>query len=93
MRDLGSLDDDQLIEASLKGEAEAFGELYDRYVNQVFKFIYQRLGDRERAENLTEQVFLSAWESLPENSRRNVKFSAQLIRTARNLLIDNRFSK
>jgi len=83
------LDDNQLINFAKDGEAEAFGELYERHVNAVYRFLYARLDNSMDAEDLTEEVFLRAWNSVPGYHERGVPFLAFLLIIARNVLIDH----
>ena len=83
------LDDNQLINLAKDGEAEAFGELYERHVNAVYRFLYARLDNSMDAEDFSEEVFLRAWNSLPSYHERGVPFLAFLLIIARNVLIDH----
>jgi RNA polymerase sigma-70 factor (ECF subfamily) len=83
------LDDNQLIIYAKEGEAEAFGELYERHVNAVYRFLYARLDNSMDAEDFTEEVFLRAWNSLAGYRERGVPFLAFLLIIARNVLIDH----
>ena len=83
------IDDDQLIKLAKDGEAEAFGELYERHVNAVYRFLYARLDNSMDAEDFSEEVFLRAWNSLPSYHERGVPFLAFLLIIARNVLIDH----
>jgi RNA polymerase sigma-70 factor (ECF subfamily) len=78
----------QLLSKAQAGEAEAFGELYLRYAQTVFRFLFAHLNDRLDAEDLTEEVFLKVWRCLPEYHEQGVPFLAFLFRIARNALID-----
>src|SRR6185312_1266836 len=42
------------------GDPEAFGALYDRYVDLVYRYVYYRVGTRALAEDLTSETFLRA---------------------------------
>src|ERR1700712_3231280 len=42
-----------LVERAQAGDSEAFGLIYDRYVDTVFRFVYFRVGNRQLAEDLT----------------------------------------
>jgi RNA polymerase sigma-70 factor (ECF subfamily) len=88
MPDWQDLEDVQLIARAQDGEADAFGELYERYVQTIFRFVYVRLDDRRDAEDLTEEVFLRVWQSLPSYREQGVPFLAFLFRIARNAVID-----
>lgn len=78
----------QLLNEAQRGNAEAFGRLYEFYAPVIFRFLYARLNDRLDAEDLTGEVFLRAWQSLPQYKENGVPFIAYLFRVARNALID-----
>lgn len=84
-----NVDEVQLLKIAQDGEAEAFGEIYERYAQPIFRFLYSRLDDRFDAEDLTEEVFLRVWRSLPKYNHKGVPFSAFLFRIAHNALIDH----
>ena len=81
-------DDEHLIVKSKNGDAEAFGELYERYAEVIFRYLYSHLESRLDAEDLTEDVFMRAWKALSKYDERGLPFSAFLFRAARNSLID-----
>ncbi len=81
-------EDSELIRIAQEGESEAFGELYQRNAQIVFRFIYANLNNRLDAEDLTEEVFLRAWRSLSKYRQKGVPFLAYLFKIARNVLID-----
>jgi RNA polymerase sigma-70 factor (ECF subfamily) len=70
------------------GEAEAFGALYDRYAERIFRFLRRRTTDQALAEDLTSEVFLRAWDHLDGFDPNRAPFGAWLFRIARNLAID-----
>lgn len=80
--------EDKLIQEAIKGEASAFGQLYDHYQPRIYRFILVRVGRREEAEDLTHQVFLNAWKGMPSYESRGLPFSSWLYRISRNSLID-----
>ncbi len=82
-------DDVQLLLKAQAGNAEAFGFLYERYSLGIFRFLFAHLDDRLDAEDLTEEVFIRAWRSLPNYKEQGVPFSAFLYRVAHNALIDH----
>ena len=77
-----------LILASVKGDGKAFEALYVRYMKAIYRYIFFRVGDENQAEDLTEEVFVRAWEALPKYQHRKHPFSSWLYRIARNLIID-----
>jgi RNA polymerase sigma-70 factor (ECF subfamily) len=80
--------DGMLIRQAQGGDAQAFGALYERYAPAVFRFIYAHLDNRLDAEDLTEDVFMRVWRSLPKYREQGVPFLAYLFRIARNALVD-----
>ncbi len=54
-----------LAARAARGDREAFGQLYDLYVDRVYRYIYYRLDNVRDAEDLAEQVFLNAWRAMP----------------------------
>jgi RNA polymerase sigma-70 factor (ECF subfamily) len=82
-------DSDEVLVARAKRDREAFGGIYDRYVDQVYQFIYRRVKDHPTAEDLTARVFFRALEQLPRFEWRGVPFGGWLIRIAANLIHDH----
>ncbi|MBI5566224.1 MAG: sigma-70 family RNA polymerase sigma factor, partial [Chloroflexi bacterium] len=82
------MSEEQLIQRAQRGDAEAFGELYQQHLAAIYRYVFYRLGNVAEAEDLTETVFLKAWEALDHYRRRDVPFSAWLYRIAHNAIID-----
>ena len=81
-------DDATLISRAKAGDAEAFGTLYRRYLDPIFRYVRVRVGNEQIAEDLTETIFLRAYETLSRYVERGKPFSAFLYQVARNLLVD-----
>ena len=79
-----------LVRRAKDGDAQAFADLYECHLNQVFRYFYYRLGHREDAEDLTEQTFLKAWQAIGGYDYRGAPFAAWIFRIAHNLLVDHR---
>jgi RNA polymerase sigma-70 factor, ECF subfamily len=78
-----------LVEAAQQGDTEAFGQLYDRYVDVVHRYAYARLGDRTLAEDVTSETFLRALRRIGTVSYRGRDVGAWFITIARNLVLDH----
>jgi len=78
----------ELVKKAKKGEAEAFGLIYDQYLERIYRFIYLKVSNREEAEDLSQQVFLKAWEAIYRFEDEGLPFTSWLYRIARNLVID-----
>src|ERR1700680_4800889 len=76
-----------LVDAAQKDPAK-FGELYEMHFARVYACVARRVPDRDKAEDLTSQVFHKALANLRTFEWRGVPFSAWLIRIATNLVID-----
>lgn len=76
-----------LYRLTAKHDPEAYAELYDKYVKQIYRFIYFKVSSVEEAEDLTSEVFLKAWNYLQTKSDIN-SFSGLLYRIARNCIVD-----
>ncbi len=81
--DLG--DEKALIEQA-KTDKQAFGQLYERHMSQIYNYLYYRTGNSHDAEDLTEKVFFRALQHIDRYEDKGVPFSAWLYRIARNLL-------
>ena len=80
--------ENELIVRAKCGDAAAFGDLYEQHLNAIYRYIFYRIGDVAEAEDLTEVVFLKAWEALNEYELRETPFSAWLYGNANNVLVD-----
>jgi RNA polymerase sigma-70 factor (ECF subfamily) len=76
------------IARAIEGDASAFGELYERYLDPIYRYVYYGVTDHQEAEDLTELVFLKAWEALPRYRRKRLAFRAWLYRIAHNVVVD-----
>ena len=81
--------EEKLIKQAIGGDSSAFGTLYDRYQAMIYRFILVKVGRREEAEDITHQVFLSAWTNVRKYKHRGHPFSSWLYQIARNQVIDH----
>jgi RNA polymerase sigma-70 factor, ECF subfamily len=81
-----NVDDEQVLALAIQGDQDAFGLLYERYVERIYNYIYYRTGNPEDAEDLTERVFVRALRHIGNYRHRGLPFSAWLYRIAHNLV-------
>jgi RNA polymerase sigma-70 factor (ECF subfamily) len=78
-----------LIRRIQSGETELFGQIFNLFADKIFRHMAFRIKDREAAKDITSEVFLGAWQSLPKyHPRENAKFSTWLFSIARRILVD-----
>jgi RNA polymerase sigma-70 factor (ECF subfamily) len=86
----GRLDNDhELIRQAQLGDQHAFGDLYEIHAPVIYRYLFTHLDNTMDAEDLTGEVFLKAWQSLPKYTDRGVPFLAFLFRIAHNVLVDH----
>ena len=81
-----------LVTLAKRGDAQAFGQLYERYVDTIFRYVYVRVGSRPVAEDITSETFLRALRRLDTFSWQGRDIGAWFVTIARNLVIDDRKS-
>jgi RNA polymerase sigma-70 factor (ECF subfamily) len=80
-----SVDEATLVEEA-KNSPEAFGLLYERYIDRIYSYVYYRTGNHHDAEDLTAKVFHQALKHIPRYQNRGAPFSSWLYRIAHNLV-------
>ena len=93
---MGSADalaaDDQqvvaLVSRAVARDQAAFAELYDLYLDRVYRYVYYRTGNRTDAEDLTEQVFVQGWAAIDRFRWQGKPFIAWLYTVAHNVIVD-----
>jgi RNA polymerase sigma-70 factor (ECF subfamily) len=86
---LRGLEDAGVVTAFLGGEERAFQELVDRYQTRLLNFVYRTIGDREKAEDLVQEVFIRVYRHLHRFDR-SKKFSTWIYTIASNLAKNER---
>jgi len=85
--ELSLLDEADLITRTQKGETAAFNPIISKYQQKIYNLIYQRVRDRETAEDICQETFLKAWQALP-NFKGQSAFYSWLYKIAINCSID-----
>lgn len=87
LTELNFIDENDLIIRTQQGEADAFNPIVSKYHQRIYNLMYQRVGNRETAEDLCQEVFIKAWQALPK-FRGQSAFYSWLYRIAINCSID-----
>jgi RNA polymerase sigma-70 factor (ECF subfamily) len=80
--------EDALIRRAKALDTGALAEIYERYFDGIYRYVYARVSHQADAEDLTEQVFLKMVDSIGNYRLRGIAFSSWLYRIAHNLLVD-----
>lgn len=85
--ELSSTDERELIKRFQNGDTEAFNPLVLKYQQKIYNLLYQQVGDRETARDLSQDVFLKAFQALP-HFKQDSAFYSWLYRIASNCSVD-----
>ena len=83
-----NLEIESLVDRAAGGDTEAFGRLYDIYADRIYRHIYYRTSNVEDARDLTQEVFVKAWQGLPKYKRTKTPFLGWLFTISHNRVID-----
>lgn len=83
---LSDISEDKTVNRAIQGDHEAFGMLYEQYVERIFNYVFYRTGNQHDAEDLTARVFFRAMRRIPQYQERGLPVSAWLYRIAHNLV-------
>lgn len=82
------MDIDKAILRSKQNDREAFAEVFDHFVDRIYRFIKYKISDQLAAEDILQEVFLKAWLGLPKLPEQDLNFSAWLYKIAGNTVND-----
>ena len=85
----GSDDLHALVRRVQNGDLRAFDELYTRFLTPIYRYVYFRVKRKEDAQDITQTVFLKAFQSLSSFTNRGVSPLAYFYSIARNAVIDH----
>ncbi len=88
IEDLPENAESELISQAIAGNSDAFGALYEKYIDQIYNYIYYRTSNSKDAEDLCSRVFIRALNHIERYEDRGYPFSAWLYRIAHNLVIN-----
>lgn len=78
-----------LVALAQRGDGEAFGMVYDAYVDQIYRYLYYRVGSHALAEDLTSECFLRALRRIDSFTYTGKDIGAWFTTIARNLVTDH----
>ena len=66
-----------------------FSKIYDRQINNIYRFVFLKVNSKEKAEDITSEAFSKAWSVFKDEEREIKNISAFLYRIAKNLIVDH----
>jgi RNA polymerase sigma-70 factor (ECF subfamily) len=81
-------DEKNLVHKARQGDKEAFTELYESHFDKIYRYMVMKIGNKAEAEDMTQQVFIRAYESIGSYQWQGIPFSAWLFRIAHNQIVD-----
>ena len=81
-------DEESLVRRAKQHDQEAFAQLYEQYFDKIYRYVILRIGNDAEAEDMTQQVFLNALQSISSFRWKGIPFSAWLFRIAHNKVVD-----
>lgn len=83
------LNEEKVVQRAINGDREAFTRLYDMHFDRIYRYVYVKVRDQAEAEDLTQDVFIKAYEAIKSYKWRDLPFTAWLFRIAHNRIIDH----
>lgn len=77
---------ENLVEKAKTGDTDAFGIIFDHFIDEIFKFSLVKVGNKDDAQDIASETFSRAWSYLSRYKTNN--FRAYLYTIARNLCYD-----
>ena len=81
-------DEESLVRRAQQRDQQAFTQLYEEYFDKIYRYVAIRIGNKTEAEDITQQVFVNALQSISSFRWRGIPFSAWLFRIAHNQVVD-----
>jgi len=81
-------DEESLVRRAKQRDQKAFAELYEEHFDRIYRYVALRIGDKTEAEDMTQQVFLKALQSISSFEWQGIPFAAWLFRIAHNQVVD-----
>lgn len=81
--------EEQIVQRAINGDQEAFTYIYDLHFDKIYRYIYVKVRVQSEAEDLTQDVFIKAYEGLKNYKWRDLPITAWLFKIAHNRVIDH----
>jgi RNA polymerase sigma-70 factor (ECF subfamily) len=82
-------DEETLVRRARQGDKEAFAQLYEGHFDRIYRYVALKIRDRTEVEDMTQKVFMRAYESIGSYKLQGFPFSTWLFRIAHNQIVDH----
>ena len=89
LTELSVQDETSLVRRAKQGDKEAFSHLYENHFDRIYRYIVLKTGDRVEAEDMAQQVFLKAYQSMTAFNLKGQPVSSWFFKIAHNLVVDH----
>ena len=84
---ISKLSDEQVVEAVIAGDVEAYGEIMSRYQDRLVRYVNRYCRDLDKAEDVVQNTFIKAYSNL-NGFNTKLKFSSWIYRISHNEAIN-----
>lgn len=81
-------EEQELVKRAVQGDQDAFARLYESHFDRIYRYVVLKIGNMAEAEDMAQQVFIKAYESMGSYRWQGIPFSAWLFRIAHNQMVD-----
>lgn len=83
------MEDALLIDAYKQGDMSGFSGIYDKYLDDIYRFVMRKVGDSEMSEDLTSQIWIKIFNNIDSYQPKSwASFKSWIYRIANNSVID-----
>jgi RNA polymerase sigma-70 factor, ECF subfamily len=82
-------DEESLVRRAQQLDQAALTQIYEENFDKIYRYVVLKIGDRTEAEDMTQQVFLNALQSISSYKNKGLPISSWLYRIAHNQIVDH----
>ena len=80
--------DVELVKRAITGDVEAYGNIYEIYLDRIYSYVFYRVRNDMVTEDITEEIFVKAWSKIKTCRGKEHTFKSWLYRIAHNHIVD-----
>lgn len=84
------MEDIVLVNAYKDGDDSSFNEIYERYIDDIYRYVYRKVGDREVSEDITSSIWMKILQNIEKYQEQSwATFKSWIYRIAHNAVVDH----